>query len=64
MVTAPVVQKKSDYCVYCAYNDYCAKTDIIALEKVAFLRAKSQIFSAFGAKYGISKIIELNHSVV
>ena len=25
MATAPVVQKKSDYRVYCAYSDYCAK---------------------------------------
>ena len=38
MVTASVMQKKSDYRVYYAYNDYCAKKDIVALEKVTFFR--------------------------
>ena len=36
----------------------------VALEKVAFLRATCQTFGAFGAKYGISEITELNFSVV
>ena len=31
--------KKSNYCVYWAYSDYCAKKDIVTLEKVAFLHA-------------------------
>ena len=37
--TAPVVRKKSDYRANCAYSDYCAKKDNVALEKVAFFRA-------------------------
>ena len=37
--TAPVVRKKSDYRANCAYSDYFAKKDNVALEKGAFFRA-------------------------
>ena len=59
MVTAPIVQKKSDYRVYCAYSDYCAKKDIVALEKVAFLRASiSSLVSILTARFNRRSIKE------
>ena len=62
--TSCAKKKKKKKRVYCEYGDYYAKKDIAALEKVAFFMQLSKIFSAEGAKYGISKIIGLNLSVL